>query len=444
MTLARATAIAWRYALAVACIGAAVLLHASPAGQLFHPMGLFILGVVAAAWSGGPGPGVFAAFLSAVALPHLIALTYPLLAGIFDLPRFITLGLTGAAVGWGTNSYRRAEAALRERERELTKARDELGTAVAERTAHLAASEERYARAMEATAAGHWEWDLVTHQVFHSPRFRELYGIPVDEKFADRDAWKARQPIRPGERARQEQALQAAIADPTKSYDIELSFDVRPGEVRWLRSRGKVFRSEDGRPLRVSGATSDITAQKLAQEALRQSEERYQRVMLSANAGFWDWDVVKDEFYLSPRLLEMGGFAPGTTFAGREDFMRRAPLHPEDLEKWQRAVRELFTGRDSRLAMELRVLVGGETRWHRLDGMCFRDAHGKVVRWTGSATDVTEGKRAEEALRASEQRYAHAMEGSDAGHWDWDLVSDQMFVSERAREMLALPAGALP
>ena len=447
---AEAAAIAWRYALAAACIGVAALLQVSPVGQLFHPTGLFILGVVAAAWFGGPGPGVFAAFLSAIALPHLIAITsplpldYPLLAGFFDLPRFITLGLSGAAVGWGTNSYRRAAAALRERERELTKARDELGTAVAERTAHLAESEARYARAMEATAAGHWEWDLVTHEVFHSPRFRELYGIPVDEKFADRDAWKARQPLSPSERERQEQALQAAIADPTKPYDIELSFDVRPGEVRWLRSRGKVFRDDQGRPLRISGATSDITAQKLAQQALRQSEERYQRVMLSANAGSWDWDVAKDEFYVSPRLLEMGGFAPGTTFRGREDFVRRAPFHPEDREKWQHAVRELFAGSGSRLAMDVRIIVGGETRWHRLDGMCFRDADGKVVRWTGSSTDATEGKRAEEALRASEQRYAHAMEGSDAGHWDWDLVTDEMFVSERAREMLALPAGAPP
>ena len=44
----------------------------------------------------------------------------------------------------------------------------------------------------------------------------------------------------------------------------------------------------------------------------------------------------------------------------------------------------------------------------------------------------------------SEERYARAMEGSDAGHWDWNIVSDEMFVSERAREMLALPPGELP
>src|SRR5207237_9422422 len=118
-----------------------------------------------------------------LAVAELSSTGYPLRAGFFDLPRFITLGLNGAAVGWGTSSYRRTEAARRERERELNRVRDQLETAVAERTAHLAASEERYARAMEATEAGHWEWDLVTHQVFQSPRFRERYAFPVDEKF---------------------------------------------------------------------------------------------------------------------------------------------------------------------------------------------------------------------------------------------------------------------
>src|SRR5258708_298517 len=214
--------------------------------------------------------------------------------------------------------------------------------------------------------------------------------------------------------------------------------------MRWLRTRAKIFADAEGAPALVTGSLTDITTRKRAEEALREAEKRYERAMLAAEAGFWDWYIPSDAFYLSPKLLEMGGFAPGTTFVDRATFMERAPFHPEDRPKWQRAVQELFAGSGSRLSMELRVLIGGELRWHNLNGICFRDAEGKVVRWTGSSTDVTERKRAEEALRLSEQRYAHAMEGSDAGHWDWNLVSDEMFVSKRAREMLALPEGALP
>ena len=115
-----------------------------------------------------------------------------------------------------------------------------------------------------------------------------------------------------------------------------------------------------------------------AEEALRLSEERYARAMLSANAGFWDWDVEKDEYYTSPRFIEMVAFPPGTTFAGRDDFHHRANYFPEDREKWREGVTELFAGSGSRLTMEVRVTVAGEVRWHAMHGMCFRE-NGKAT-----------------------------------------------------------------
>jgi PAS domain S-box-containing protein len=442
-------AIALRYALAPACVGVALLLHVSPVGPLFHPMGLFILGVVAAAWFGGPGPGVLAAFLSAIALPHLIAVTYPLsmayplLAGFFDLPRFITLGLTGAAVGWGTGSYRRAAAALRERERLLSKARDELETAVAERTAHLSASEERYARAMQASNDGIWEWNPATDEIFMSDRARHLWAVPDGVVVRTRAELKRLGGFHPEDFQRTEDVIAANRLPGAHAFDMEYRVVDPAGEVRWVRSQARAFPDADGRPDLVTGSLTDVTEHKRAEEALRESQQRYERAMLASNAGIWDWDVVKDEFYVSPRFLEMGGFPPGMTFSGREDFMRRGPIHPEDREKWQRAIRQLFARSGSRLAMELRAIVNGEARWRRLEGICFRDAAGTVVRWTGSTTDISERKRTEEALRRSEERFALALAASNDGIWDWDLVTDEQFFSERAQRIFGLEPGPM-
>src|SRR5262245_21122425 len=440
-------AIALRYALAPACVLVSVLLYVSPAGTLFHPTGPSILGVLAAAWFGGAGPGVLAAFLSALSLPQLIGISeslstdYPLLGGIFDLPRFITLGLTGAAVGWGTGSYRRAAAALRERERDQSRARDELEALVAERTAHLAASEERYARAMHASNDGVWEWNPVTDEIFISDRARHLWGVPDGVAVRTRAELKRLGSFHPEDFQRTEEVIAANRTPGADGFDMEYRVIDPGGSVRWVRSQARSFPGADGRPVLVTGSLTDVTERKRAEEALRESRERYERVVLASNAGIWDWDLVKDEFYVSPRFLEMGGFPPGTTFAGREDFMRRGPIHPEDREKWQQAIRQLFASGGSRLAMELRAIVNGETRWRRLEGICFRDAAGSVVRWTGSTTDITERKRTEEALRRSEERYSLAMEAAADGYTDWNLETGEFYISPRLLKILGYAPG---
>src|SRR6266699_2439436 len=88
-----------RYSLAPICIAAAVLLHLSSIGPFLHPTGLFVVGIVAAAWFGGAGPGFMAALLATFVLPHFVPRLYPLIADFFDLPRFLTFAVTGLAVG---------------------------------------------------------------------------------------------------------------------------------------------------------------------------------------------------------------------------------------------------------------------------------------------------------------------------------------------------------
>ena len=174
-------------------------------------------------------------------------------------------------------------------------------------------------------------------------------------------------------------------------------------------------------------------------DALRRSEERYALAVDAAGDGHSDWIVATDEFYASPRLLEMGGLPPETVFASRADFLHQFPFHPDDRERVVNAIEAHFIAGTVRLEMDLRILRRGETRWLHLTGLCSRDSAGELIRWNTAITDVTDRKRADDALRLSEHRYALAMEATGDGHWDWDIPADKMYVSPLLLDMCGLP-----
>jgi PAS domain S-box-containing protein len=304
----------------------------------------------------------------------------------------------------------------------------------------LRRSQERYALAMQASEEGFWDWIVATDEFYASPRMLELYGFPPDTVFTGRDDFLARFPFHPEDRPKWQEAVAAHFAGKTSRFDKELRI-VRGGETRWLHVTGLATRDASGQVVRWTGATKDVTARKQTEEALRLSEKRYALVMAASDEGYWDWIVATDEFYASPRLLEIYGFPPGTAFAGREDLLARFPIHPEDRRGWQEGIAAHFAGKTERFEKDLRILRGGEIRWLHLTGLATRNASGEVVRWTGATKDMTARRSAEEALRISEERYALAMQATGAGHWDWKVATDEYYTSPRHLEIAGFPPG---
>jgi len=308
---------------------------------------------------------------------------------------------------------------------------------VPETEAALRELQARYERVMLASNAGIWDWDVVTDEFYVSPRFLEMDGFAPDTRFAGRDDFVRRWVIHPEDRQSWQQAVRTLFASGESRVSMEVRVIVR-GVTHWRCLEGICFRDAAEKVVRWTGSSTDITDRKRAEEALRESEGRYHRAMLAPEAGFWDWDVVNDVYFASPRMLEMGGLPRDARITSRQDYMSRVTTVADDLERWQQAVRHLFASGDTRVSMELRVIVNGEVQWHAVDGMCFRDGDGNVVRFTGSSTNVTQRKRAEEALRLSEERYALALEASEEGHFDWDVPSDAIFASIHMKQLLGV------
>jgi PAS domain S-box-containing protein len=169
-------------------------------------------------------------------------------------------------------------------------------------------------------------------------------------------------------------------------------------------------------------------------EELRRSQERHALAMQASDEGYWDWIVATDEFYASPRMLEIYGLPADTVFAGRADFLRRHPFQADDEQRWNEAIAAYLAGNSSRVDIEVRMPTG-EERWIRLKALCQRDASGTPTRWAGLVSEVTARRQAEQALRLSEERYALAMHASGEGHWDWNIKTDEYYSSPRNNEL---------
>jgi PAS domain S-box-containing protein len=156
----------------------------------------------------------------------------------------------------------------------------------------------------------------------------------------------------------------------------------------------------------------DITARMKAEEALKESEERYNIAVSGANEGIWDWNILTGEVYYTSRLKGLLGITDvdlekvdAGTFEGL--------LHPDDHDKVVAAVRS-HLHEHVPYDIECRLRTGsGEYRWFRARGQALRDDSGKAVRMAGSIGDITERKEAEQALQESETRFRQIFEQSE-------------------------------
>ncbi|MCP4421924.1 MAG: EAL domain-containing protein [Chloroflexi bacterium] len=138
---------------------------------------------------------------------------------------------------------------------------------------------------------------------------------------------------------------------------------------------------------------------KRAQEALRESEERYALVARGVNDGLWDWNLTTDKIYYAPRWRSMLGYDPHTDIGNSPDewFNR---IHSDDRIRLRRELDAHLAGLTDHFKIEYRVLhKDGAYRWMLCRGLSVYGPDGRAYRMVGSQTDVTRRKAAEDKLR---------------------------------------------
>ncbi|HEX7183319.1 MAG TPA: EAL domain-containing protein [Thermoanaerobaculia bacterium] len=149
--------------------------------------------------------------------------------------------------------------------------------------------------------------------------------------------------------------------------------------------------------VRTRELEQEVQERRRVEAALRTSEERYALAAQGTNDGLWDWDLEKNDFYLSPRWKEMLGFGDSELSDSPHEWFER--VHPDDLPKLQEALGTHAVGSCANFQCEHRMRHrDGSYRWMLTRAIALCDENGRATRIAGSQTDITDRKKVEDQL----------------------------------------------
>jgi PAS domain S-box-containing protein len=265
----------------------------------------------------------------------------------------------------------------------------------------LRTSEARLMDAQRLAKIGSWERSIDGADVaYWSHEMFRIFGRPIGAlpSFSDFISY-----VHPDDREKMRTTMQQARTG-TAPVIVEFRIFRPDGEVRCLRSVVELIRNDQGVPVRVAGATQDVTDQVKARELLRESEERLKSAQRLAHVGNWDWDIKENRLFWSEEIYRIFG-RPRHYTPHYEDFLQA--IQPQDRERVSRRIRDALGGQIPQF-LEFQISrPDGDARTVACMSEVLRDDGGLPVRMIGACLDVTDQKCAEAALRRSLDEIAH-------------------------------------
>jgi PAS domain S-box-containing protein len=196
---------------------------------------------------------------------------------------------------------------------------------------------------------------------------------------------------------------------PVQNFEARLR--KKNGSVHWVSMNVTLFRDENGKTLRYEGTMLDVTKRKEAEEALLESEAKFRNIVGNAMEGIFQTDPQGRFTHANPSFARIHGY--DSTAEIKDSVLARGLFaDPSDHDRLIERLRA--TGPVQNFEARLRK-KNGSVHWVSMNVMLFRDENGKALRYEGTMLDITERRKAEEALLESEERYRIAIENSNDG-----------------------------
>jgi len=307
---------------------------------------------------------------------------------------------------------------------------------------------ERLNIATHSAGISSWEIDLKARKFLwiENPIQAARRAEDGDDLAADLEYFNRR--VVPDDQNLMREAIRNALAQNTDRLSYRYRVIGENGGIVHLQTYARVILDESQKPNRVLGVSWDVTREVEAAEQLRHQterlrdvERRLERASLSSSEGHWEADVASGHLWCSSSFHTLLGFLEGE-IETRVSALDRL-VHDDDRSMYLEALRNHLTSND-KYDIETRLRTAkGDYRWFRMRGMAERDDQGRPVVMAGSIHDIHQQKEIEDALKLAQRRFERAINGTQDGLWELDLVTDNTWCSPRLAVLLGYPPQAL-
>jgi diguanylate cyclase (GGDEF)-like protein/PAS domain S-box-containing protein len=300
------------------------------------------------------------------------------------------------------------------------------------RRAELALGEarERLERAAEGGNVAIWDVDLDSDSVYLSAGWARLLG--EEQPTGQVRSTELLGMVHPADRDRVQRAFTQAVRNQAPSYVVEYRVRTASGGWKWVLSSGRVtHRDADGRARRMSGTVADIDARKRAEQATRDAEERYRSLIELAPDGVvvFSGGIVEYANPAAARILKAG--SPARLLGMRVEEL----VQPEHRARFRERMRYLESGPGT-VPFEERLVrcLDGSTAVIEAASVSYLE-RGRLV-MQSVLRDISEQRKAREALAERERRFRDVVEASGEYVWETDAAWGYTYLSERAEAVL--------
>ncbi len=290
---------------------------------------------------------------------------------------------------------------------------------------------ERLDLAMKIKNEGIWDWNLVANKFVFDDRYYTMAGYMPNEFKQTFLAWAER--VHPDDLPTVEKEIQAYLSGEKELYDVTFRFKHKHGSWMWIQGRGEIVkRDENGQPLRIIGTHTDVTEQKKAEEELLALKQFNEDIIQSINEGIVICDNNGDIIFANQALQTILGYKAEET-AGMH---WKSIVMPADHRTVEEANKRRIKGVTDRYELMLKDKHNKPVP-AQVSGSPYRDSKSnEIIGTLAVLSDITNRKKAEDALKESEKRYREILETTEEGFYEVDLKGNIIGCNRAATSML--------